>query len=303
MRSGRRVVEELGARGVDATWCEPGPDLAASLRERPVSCVIPMMHGAGGEDGELQSLLEVCGVPYTGSDPVAARMSFDKPVAKRVLAADGIDTPAAMLVSAELIQLAGQGPVAQRILDRLGTPVMVKPVRGGSALGCSVATTADDLAEALTSSLAYGPVALAEEFVAGVEISVAVLAGADGDRALPAVQIRPDGGYYDYAARYTAGATEFIVPADVSAAVATRCADVATAAHRRLGLRDLSRCDLIVDTADRVWFLEANITPGMTDTSVVPLALEADGRSVGEAFTGLVRAAIARAAIARAADR
>jgi D-alanine-D-alanine ligase len=146
----------------------------------------------------------------------------------------------------------------------------------------------------MVNSYAYGPVALIERYVDGTEVAVTVVDTGDGPRALPAVEIRPDSGFYDYEARYTAGATQFIVPARLAESVARACADAAITAHRALGLRDLSRSDLVVDAEGLPWFLEVNVAPGMTETSLVPLAAQAAGLELGVLCRDLLAAAAAR---------
>lgn len=148
----------------------------------------------------------------------------------------------------------------------------------------------------MVNAYAYGPVALIERYVEGIEVAVTVLETPEETRALPIVEVLPDGGIYDYTARYTAGATRFVVPAELDPETAARCAEVALTAHRALGLRDLSRSDLIVDAEGRVWFLEANVAPGFTETSLVPLALQAAGLDLGRVWSDLVSAATGRAA-------
>jgi D-alanine-D-alanine ligase len=180
------------------------------------------------------------------------------------------------------------------LLKRLGLPLVVKPTRGGSALGCQVVRDAADLPGAMVQCFSYGPVALVQRFVSGTEVAVGVVEDSAGASALPAVAIRPDSGVYDFAARYTAGATEFEVPAPVSDTVAQACADAARTAHVVLGLRDLSRTDLIIDDAGIPWFLEVNVAPGMTETSLVPLAIEQSGRTLGAVMADLVARAQAR---------
>jgi D-alanine-D-alanine ligase len=184
--------------------------------------------------------------------------------------------------------------VLEAVVRSLGLPLFVKPAGGGSALGCTAVERAEDLGGAVVGCFAYGPVALIERLVRGVEVAVPVVGFPDGPRALPAVEIRADGGVYDYTARYTAGATEFVVPAGLSEESARSCAEVAILAHRSLGLRDLSRSDLIVDELGTVWFLEANVSPGMTETSLVPLSAQATGLTVGGMYSGLVAAAVTR---------
>jgi D-alanine-D-alanine ligase len=146
----------------------------------------------------------------------------------------------------------------------------------------------------MVSCFSYGPVALVEQYIEGVEVAVPVLELDGPATAFPAVEIRPDGGVYDYAARYTAGATEFVVPAELGEAAAAECARVAETAHRALGLRDLSRSDLIVDSAGEVWFLEVNVSPGMTETSLVPLSIEAAGLDLGKVVAALCERATRR---------
>jgi D-alanine-D-alanine ligase len=187
----------------------------------------------------------------------------------------------------------GAGAVMELLLGGVGLPLVVKPTRGGSALGTSVVGDPADLPQAMVTAYAYGDTALVERFVAGGEVAVPVLDLGDGPVALPAVGIRPDGGFYDYTARYTAGSTEFSVPAALDDAVAEECARVAVAAHQALGLRHLSRSDLVVDEAGDVHFLEVNVAPGMTETSLVPLSLEAAGLDLGRVVADLVAVASA----------
>jgi D-alanine-D-alanine ligase and related ATP-grasp enzymes len=182
-----------------------------------------------------------------------------------------------------------------RALDaRLGLPVVVKPARGGSALGASVVREPGDLPAAMVGAFAYGEVALIEAFVTGMEVAIGVIDTGAGPRALPAVEIVPDGGFYDYAARYTAGTTEFYVPARLAGDIAARAADAAVAVHTRLKLRDWSRIDFIIDAAGTPWFLEANVAPGMTETSLVPQALMAAGEDIGSMMVSLVNEAVTR---------
>jgi D-alanine-D-alanine ligase len=182
----------------------------------------------------------------------------------------------------------------QAITAKLGLPLIVKPAKSGSALGCSVVRTTDALPGAMVSAYAYGDTALVEQLIEGDEVAVPVIDTGDGPRALPIVQIKADGGVYDYSARYTAGSTEFVVPAKLADEILAECARVAVAAHHALGLRDLSRSDLMIDAAGRVWFLEVNVAPGFTETSTVPLSINADGLELGEVCASLVAQAVRR---------
>ncbi|GAA1932845.1 D-alanine--D-alanine ligase family protein [Nocardioides marmoribigeumensis] len=294
LRSGRRVAEALRDRGFEVEVRDVDSTLLASLRDDPPACVLPLLHGATGEDGAIREVLELAGIPYVGSGPAACRVAFDKPVAKTVVAAAGLATPECVVLPHETFRELGAAAVMEAMAERLGLPLIVKPARGGSALGCTVVRSVADLPSAMIDAFAYGDVALVERFVQGEEVAVGVYDDGDGPRALPVVGIVPDGGVYDYTARYTAGSTEFTVPARLSEELTAACADVALRAHEALGLRDLSRTDLIVDAEGTVWFLEVNVAPGMTETSIVPLAVEASDVELGELFGRLVRAAASR---------
>jgi D-alanine-D-alanine ligase len=294
LRSGRRVSEALRAVGVDVEERDVDAGLIPALKEDPPSAAFPLLHGAAGEDGALGEVLDLLDVPYVGSAAVACRTAFDKPVAKAIVEASGVTTPPAVVLPHETFRELGAQTVLERIVNRLGLPLVVKPSRGGSALGCNVVHSLEELPGAMVGCFAYGDVALLERHVTGTEVSIAVVDVGDGPRALPAVEIVPDGGIYDYAARYNAGATEFVAPARLSDTAAAACATTALAAHRALGLRDLSRTDLIVDTAGTPWFLEVNVAPGMTETSLVPLAVESAGLDLGVLCRDLLHAAADR---------
>jgi D-alanine-D-alanine ligase len=294
LRSGRRTAEALRSTGLEVAEHDVDPGLLATLLADPPACVVPMLHGESGEDGAIREVLDLLGVPYVGSGPAACRTAFDKPVAKSVVEKAGITTPMSVCLPHETFRELGAAEVMDAVLARLGMPMVVKPARSGSALGCTLVESAADLPDAMVNAFAYGSVALIERFAAGTEVSVPVIDDGSGPRALPAVAIKPDGGIYDYTARYTAGSTEFTVPAALPDAVLAECARVAVAAHQALGLRDLSRSDLIVDADGEVWFLEVNVAPGFTETSLVPLSVEAAGLDLGEVLAALVSAASSR---------
>jgi D-alanine-D-alanine ligase len=296
LRSGRRVVAALRDCGLEAEQRDIDATLLAHLQDDPPACVLPVLHGESGEDGAVRAVLDLVAVPYVGSVPEACRVAFDKPVAKTVVARVGIHTPRSVTLPAETFRELGAGAVMAGLVSSLGLPLVVKPAKGGSALGCSIVREAEELPGAMVNAYAYGDTALVECFVEGTEVAVPVVDTGDGPRALPAVSITPDGGIYDYTARYTAGSTEFQVPAKLADAVADECARVAVAAHEALGLRDLSRSDLIVDADGVVWFLEVNVAPGLTETSTVPLSVQASGLDLGELMADLVGVAVNRGA-------
>ncbi len=296
LRSGRRVADALREAGTDVEVRDMDAELLRSLRDDRPDCVLPLLHGETGEDGAVREVLELLGLPYVGSRPSACRAAFDKPVAKAVVARAGISTPPSVTLPHETFRELGAAAVMDAIVATLGLPLIVKPARGGSALGCTAVRDASALPGAMVGAFAYGDTALVERLVEGDEVAVPVVDTGEGPRALPVVSIEPDGGVYDYTARYTAGSTEFVVPAKLSDDLAAECARVAVLAHETLGLRDLTRSDLIIDADGTVWFLEVNVAPGLTETSTVPLSVSAAGLDLGVLMADLVHSAIDRQA-------
>jgi len=295
LRSGRRVAEALHGIGVTVEVRDVDAGLLPLLTRHRPDCVVPLLHGETGEDGALREVLELVGVPYVGARPAACRMAFDKPIAKVIAARAGLRTPRSVTLPHATFRELGATGVMAALVSALGTPLIVKPARGGSALGCTVVRDAGSLPGAMVDAYAYGATALVEQLVEGSEVAVPVVDTGAGPRALPVVSIEPDGGIYDYTARYTAGSTEFVVPAKLPEELAAECARVAVTAHEALGLRDLSRSDLMIDAESRVWFLEVNVAPGLTETSTVPLAVRAAGLDLGTLVSDLVQAAVDRA--------
>lgn len=294
LRSGRRVAEHLRSAGVDVLEVDAGPDLIGLLRDDPPAAVFPVVHGRSGEDGALREVLELLAIPYVGSSPAACRLAWDKPVAKAVLAAAGVRSPRGVVVPHATFSELGGPVLLDAVVAGMGLPLMVKPARAGSAQGCRYVDQAADLPEAMVECFGYGSSALFEQVVVGTEVAVSVVDTGDGPRALPPVEIVPVGGRYDYEARYNAGSTEFFVPARLDTDVREQCVEAALAAHAGLGLRDLSRSDLVVDAAGRPWFLEIATAPGMTETSLFPQAVAGAGLDHGVVYRDLVAAATAR---------
>ncbi|MCC5576862.1 D-alanine--D-alanine ligase [Microtetraspora sp. AC03309] len=294
IRSGRRVSEVLRAAGVVVETRDTDSTLVPAVLADPPDAVFVTLHGGAGEDGAIRSVLELLGVPYVGATPDACRVAYDKPTAKAVVRSWGLNTPDSVSLPKETFHDLGATAVLARIVDRLGLPLFVKPSRGGSALGASIVRSAAELPAAMVGCFAYGDTVLIEKYIAGVEVAVSVVDLGDGPVALPPVEIVPDGGVYDYAARYTAGHTEFFAPARLSPEDTEACAAMAVTAHAALGLRDVSRTDLIVDESGRPYFLEVNVAPGMTETSLLPMAAEAAGRDLGALCKGLLELAARR---------
>lgn len=288
LRSGRRASQALRDAGHEVHELDVSSSLLAQLADLGKPVVVPLLHGGAGEDGALRQALELADVPYVGSVSAACRVAFDKAIATPRVAAAGWATPAQIALPDDMFRELGAPALVTALAAHLGFPMMVKPARSGSALGCAKVERIEDLPAAMVQAYAYGGVAVIERFVSGREVAVSVIDTGDGPVALPAVEIIPDSGVYDYSARYTAGATRFIAPASIDADVAARCAELAIGAHTALGLRDLSRTDLIIDADGTPVFLEANVAPGMTETSTMPLAMEAAGLDLGQVLSDLV---------------
>ena len=287
VRSGRRVAEAMAGVGVEVSVLDLDAGLLERLRADPPAVVIPLVHGAAGEDGSIRDVLELLGLPYVGARPGACRVTFDKPVAQAVLAAAGLDVPDSVALPHATFRELGANAILAAAVTRLGLPLVVKPGRSGSALGMTIVHEPDELAAGMVGAFAYDDTAMLERFVAGTEVAVAVVDTGAGPVALPAVEIVPDGGAYDYAARYTAGTTEFFTPARLEGPVSDAVAEAAVRVHRALGLRDFSRVDIIVDSGGRPWVLEANVAPGVTETSLLPQAAAAAGLELGLLFRDL----------------
>jgi D-alanine-D-alanine ligase len=288
LSSGTRVVEELTRAGLDAEVRDADAELLPGLSAVPADAVFIALHGATGEDGALRAVLDLAGVPYVGSPAAACRVAWDKPAAKSVVRSAGVATPDWVALPHSTFRELGAGAVLDLIVARLGLPLMVKPASGGSALGAQKVARVEDLPAAMVSCFAYGDTVMVERFVDGVELAVSVVDLGDGPTALPAVEIVPRSGVFDYTARYTPGLTEYHAPARVSDEVAARAAALAVQVHRELGLADLSRTDAIVTAEGDVEFLEVNVSPGMTETSMFPMAVEAAGYELGDVLGRLL---------------
>jgi D-alanine-D-alanine ligase len=292
LRSGRRVADSLAEQGVEVTLRDPDASLLAYLVETRPDVVWPALHGASGEDGALRGILDFLDIPYVGSRADAARLAWDKPTAKTLVGRVGVSTPRSISLPRDAFRELGANSILESIAQELPIPLVVKPARGGSAQGVNLVHDRDELPRAMVDAYTYCDVALIEQKIVGTEIAIGVIDTGDGPVALPAVEIVPLSGVYSFEARYNAGETRFFTPARLSAEVAARAADAALLAHRALGLRHLSRVDLIVDGAGKPWFLEANVLPGLTETSLLPQALEAAGHDLGWVYLALAETAM-----------
>ena len=291
LRSGSRVEDALERLGHDVVALDVGADLVDRLTTERPDVAFVALHGRGGEDGTVQELLELVGVPYTASGPGACIRCWDKVVAKHALRDAGIPTPDFYAFSQAAFEELGAAKALPAIEQRLEFPIVVKPASGGSALGIKFARSAADVPGALVAALSYDTKVLLERFVGGRDLAVSVL---DGE-ALPVVEAIPTGDSYDFEARYEIGATRFVCPADLTPEIAARAQELALATWEVLGCRGFARVDLMLD-GDELTVLEANAIPGLTDTSLLPLAADAAGIGFDDLVARMLDLAVARAA-------
>jgi D-alanine-D-alanine ligase len=292
LRSGRRVVDSLAANGIEVELRDPDASLLAHLTSDRPDVIWPALHGASGEDGALRGLLEALDIPFVGSTSAAARLAWDKPTAKELARRVGVRTPRGITLSHDAFRELGAAGVLAAIAEEHPVPVVVKPARGGSAQGVTVVDEPGGLPRAMVDAYTYCDDVIVEQKITGTEIAVGVIDTGDGPVALPAVEIVPRSGTYGFEARYNAGETTFYTPARLDAAAGEAAAAAAVAVHEALGLRHLSRVDLIVDAAGTPWFLEVNVLPGLTETSLVPMALDAAGYELGLVYAALAEKAV-----------
>jgi D-alanine-D-alanine ligase len=275
LRSGARVEDALQRLGHDVLPIDVGPDLVKRLESERPDVAFVAMHGVGGEDGTVQELLEILGLPFTGPGVAACARCMDKVLAKHEMHDAGVPTPDWFAFNETAFRELGAADALGGLEERLGFPLVVKPSRGGSALGVRFAASWLEVPEALVSAFSYDDRVLLERFVEGRELAVSVL----GTEPLPVVEAIPSGGdRYDFEARYEIGRTEFVCPAELDEKDAVAVTAAALGAYEALGCSGFSRVDLIL-AADGPQVLEVNAIPGLTDTSLLPQAAEAAGMS------------------------
>ena len=294
LASGRNLVRELRAEGVDVAAYDFDRNLLNHLERDKVAVALPALHGQFGEDGEIQTLLELIDMPFVGSTSRACRVAFDKGTSRELLRRAGIPVPDSVGLSAQTFRDIGPTALMEHVLDRLGERVVVKPSQGGSALGVSGVDGLRELPSALVGTYAYHDDALIERFYKGVDVSVVVLESDEGLTSLDPIAIDFTKGHeFDFAARYTAefvGLSVLSLPEELLEELRA----TARTAHQVLGLRDLSRSDFIVSPDGSFVLLETAVTPGSTETSVFPFACNQAGTSLGAVTKSLVERALAR---------
>jgi len=272
LRTGEAVLVALRERGHDAVPIYVDGDLDVALRQEQPDVAFIALHGRMGEDGCVQGVLELLGIPYTGSDVLASALAMHKGKAKELFRLHNLPTPAYYTMTA-----ADAGELAA-VHGDFGVPYVVKPIREGSSVGVTICRAEAELAPAVERALCFDDEILVERFISGMEVSVAILDG----RALGAVEIAPRAGFYDYQNKYTKGATEYFVPPRLSPERYRGVLAQALRAHAALGCRGATRVDMMVSDSGNEFVLEVNTVPGLTPTSLLPKIADAAGISFGE---------------------
>jgi D-alanine-D-alanine ligase len=278
LRSGGRVEDALERLGHETLPIDVGTDLIAQLREGSPDVAFLALHGRNGEDGTVQELLEILGIPYTGSGVLACIRCMDKVLAKHLLIEAGVPTPEFFAFSELAFRELGAAEALPQIEERLAFPIVVKPAAQGSALGIKFARTADDVPAALVNAFSYDDKVLLERHIDGRELAVSMVEQDGEPRALPIVEAVPtDEDFFDFESRYEIGRTEYRCPPDLTQEEADAVTEAARATWSVLGCEGFARADIMLPADGRPQVLEVNATPGLTETSLLPMACEAAG--------------------------
>lgn len=282
LKSGENVISALRAQGFTVIPIDTGKqgfviDLLGANADVAFIC----LHGIGGEDGSIQGLCEIINLPYTGSGILASSLAMDKERSKLFYRSEGLLTPKSVTIR------KGEYSDPDYIIKELSLPLVIKPVSDGSSLGVSIAHNTSDFEQAIKSGFLISDLLMAEQFIAGIELTVAVL-GNDDVQALPPIEIVPVHEFYDFESKYQEGGSRHICPARIAEQEIEDCQDAAIRAHKALGCRGVSRTDIILDQNKKCWVIETNTIPGMTGTSLLPHAAEAVGIGLGELYRKLI---------------
>jgi len=279
LKSGHAVLEGLLEQGVDAHKVDAGRNVIDVLEIGNYDCVFNILHGRGGEDGEIQGALEISQIPYTGCGVMASAISMDKLMTKRIWSGSNLPTPAFEILTAD--------SDFDAVVEKLGLPLIIKPAQEGSSIGMTKVTKAEQLKTAYEKAAEYDDVVFAEQWVIGKEFTVAIL----GDLVLPAIQIVAKTDFYDFDAKYESNETEYHCPCDLNEAQEAEIKSLSKKSFEMLGGKGWGRVDLMQDTDGKFWLIEVNTTPGMTDHSLVPMAAKQQGLTFPELTVEILKTA------------
>lgn len=278
------ALREYGYTNVVEIDLDPR-NFGKQLAESKAEVVFNAVHGLYGEDGRLQTLLEIREMPYTGSGMIASVSCMDKVITKRMLRDAGISTPACLIVNKK------ESGIKEKIMQRFSLPVVIKPASQGSSIGVEIVKEENQLDEALANAFKYSRDILVEEFIGGKELTVSMMQKDGEVVALPVIHIAPHSGTYDYHSKYTKGATEYICPADLDEETTKKVQEISKQAYEVLGCSGVARADVMLDEEGNGYVLEINTVPGMTATSLVPKAAAAAGISFPELCNIILKSA------------
>jgi D-alanine-D-alanine ligase len=295
LRSAARVEDALERLDVEFVPIDVDASLVSRLRDSNADVAFVALHGRGGEDGTVQEILEIVGMPYTGSGVLACIRCMDKVLTKHLLIGEGLPTPDFFAFSEVAFREFGAADALPAIEEQLGFPIVVKPAAQGSALGIKFAAAAEDVPGALIAAFSYDDRVLLERHVRGRELAVSLIDSDEGVTALPIVEAKPKQEYFfDFEARYEIGKTDYACPADLPEDVTARAQELAVDTYRLLGCYGFARVDMILSEAGSLEVLEAQAIPGLTETSLLPQAAEAAGVSFDELVERLIDLALVR---------
>lgn len=297
LKSGHRVADALDSLGYPVIRLDVESDLVAKLKKEKPDLIYIALHGKYGEDGTVQELLEILKIPYTGPGVFSSILGFDKVLSKETFIANDIPTAPFYALSEAAIKEMGAANLMDDIIKYVGLPLVVKPARQGSALGLKIVHTKKEIPEAIISALNYDSKILLEKYIKGTEVSVAIL-GNKSLKALPIVEIVSHKEFFDFDAMYTAGQTDYYIPARLSDSMTKKVTDIAISVHKTLKCRDVSRVDIKIEK-NIPYVLEINTSPGMTSTSLLPMTAKAAGLTFEKLVDKIVRLSLERSKTVR----
>lgn len=295
LKSGDAVYEAIKKEGLNVSKIDVHRDIMKVLEEEKIELAFLALHGGWGEDGTIQAICKLIGIPYTGPDILGSALALDKVVTKKILESEGIPTPPYMVISKKDADNKEYfESFIQQIKNKLGLPVILKPALEGSSVGLKVVRETEILQKSIEKCLHYGKVLLIEKYLTVTEVTVGILGFEDDLEALPVVEIIPKSGIYDFKSKYTPGATEYIVPARLPKEIYKEVQEVALRTFKILNLEIISRIDVLIEENKNIYVTEVNTSPGMTSTSLYPKAALSAGYEFSKLIIRILEAALKR---------
>ncbi len=289
LKSGHRVYGALKKLGYSVTKLDIDESIVDNLTSEKIDLAYIALHGKDGEDGTIQEILELLNIPYTGPGVYSNILSFDKIISKQSLVSHNIPTPPFYFLNESSFMELGASKLLPLVTENLGLPLVVKPSAQGSALGVKIVKKQEDIPDAIISALGYSKKVIIEKFIYGTELAISII-GKDNPQILPVVEIVPEKDFFDFESRYSPGKTNYFVPARLPQSLTEKVKETAAHVHDVLKCSKLSRVDIILDKKEKIpYVLELNTSPGMTDTSLLPMAAEEAGISFEELVEKIIK--------------